>query len=155
MVAGRALNRCLPSRTGELAESSYAFSLTAERRKLTMPPAGFHSDRMPAFSPDGTSLAFCRLPGGFYLLPLDANLAPAGDARRVTNHKRWSAQPLWTPDGRNILYVFGDHAGKGREVRMVSASTRAAQSETVLISDSISEIAYGQPDLLTTDRRHQ
>jgi hypothetical protein len=62
---------------GESSEGIYLFSLTGEKRRLTVPPKGFRSDNMPAFSPDGRALAFCRLPGAFvseiYLLYLDGN----------------------------------------------------------------------------------
>jgi DNA-binding winged helix-turn-helix (wHTH) protein len=50
---------------GDSSEGIYLFSLAGQRRRLTMPPPGFHSDRMPSFSPDGRTLAFIRLPGGF------------------------------------------------------------------------------------------
>ena len=102
---------------GDPSEGIYLFSLTGEKRRLTHPIPGFRSDNMPAFSPDGRAIAFCRLPGGFvseiYVLSLDANLRPAGQVRRLTNDKRWSAQPVWSADGRSILYVFGDDASKG------------------------------------------
>ena len=65
---------------GELSESIYLFSLTGEKRRLTEPIPGFRSDNMPSFSPDGRTIAFCRLPGGFhseiYVLSLDANFKP-------------------------------------------------------------------------------
>ena len=102
---------------------------------------------MPAFSPDGRTLAFCRLPGGFgseiYVLPLDANLRPSGEARRLTDNKRWSAQPVWTPDGRSIVHVFGDDASKGREIRIINVAHPQSATQTIPLSDEISEIAIG------------
>jgi Tol biopolymer transport system component/DNA-binding winged helix-turn-helix (wHTH) protein len=126
----------------------YMFSLTGEKRVLTMPPSSFHSDQMPAFSPDGRGLAFSRLPGGYvaeiYLLPLDAKLRPAGEARRLTNYNRWSAQPAWTRDGRQILYVFGDEAGKAREIRIMNVAHPQTPARIVSLRDEVSEISLGR-----------
>ena len=84
---------------GESTDGIFLFSITGEKRRLTTPPLGFRSDNMPSFSPDGRTLAFCRLPGAFvsevYLLPLDGRLQPAGEARRLTHDDRWSAHPVW------------------------------------------------------------
>jgi Tol biopolymer transport system component/DNA-binding winged helix-turn-helix (wHTH) protein len=133
---------------GEPADGIYLFSVTGEKRRLTVPLPGFHSDRMPAFSPNGRSLAFCRLPGGFvseiYLLPLDANLQPSGEARRLTNYKRWSAQPVWANNGRSILHVFGEDASKGREIRVIDVSNAEARAETIPLNDAVSEFAFGR-----------
>jgi Tol biopolymer transport system component len=130
---------------GDRSEGIYLFSLTGQKRRLTMPPPGFHSDRMPAFSPDGRALAFGRLPGGFvgeiYVMPLDASLQPSGQARRLTDHKRWSGQPVWTGDGSRILYVFGDDSSKGREIRSVNVANPQKPAATIPISDEVSEIA--------------
>jgi Tol biopolymer transport system component len=132
----------------EPSDGIYLFSLTGEKRRLTAPPVGFRSDNMPAFSPDGRALAFCRLPGGFgseiYLLPLDANLRPAGGARRLTDNKRWSAQPVWTADGRSILHVFGADASKGREIRIINVAHPQTPTQTIALNDEISEIALGR-----------
>jgi Tol biopolymer transport system component/DNA-binding winged helix-turn-helix (wHTH) protein len=129
-------------------EGIYMFSLTGEKRRLTAPPLGFHSDQMPAFSPDGRSLAFCRLPGGFvaeiYLLPLDANFRPLGEVRRLTNYKRWSAEPAWTHDSRQILYVFGDEASKAREIRIIDVAHPQTPARTIPLRDEVSEITLGR-----------
>ena len=81
---------------------------------------------MPAFSPDGRALAFCRLPGTsvseICVLPLDSNFRPSGEARRLTDHKRWSAQPVWIRGGRSILYVFGEDATRRREIRIINVA---------------------------------
>jgi Tol biopolymer transport system component/DNA-binding winged helix-turn-helix (wHTH) protein len=132
----------------ERADGIYLFSLTGEKRRLTAPPPGFRSDNMPAFSPDGRALAFCRLPGGFgseiYVLPLDGDLRPSGEARRLTDNKRWSAQPVWAGDGRRILYVFGDDASKGREIGIINVAYPETPRQTIPLSDEISEIAFGR-----------
>ena len=133
---------------GSPCEGIYLFSRTGQKQQLTSPPKGFHSDRMPAFSPDGRALAFCRLPGSFineiYLLPLDATYWPSGPARRLTDYKGWCGQPVWTPDGHHILHVFGDDASKGREIRMTNVVKSQTLAGTIPINDEVSEIAYGR-----------
>ena len=127
-------------------EAIYGFSITGEKRRLTFPPPGVR-DSMPALSPDGRTLAFCRLLGGFvsdiWLVPLDANLRPSGKERPLTNNKRWSARPVWTPDGRAILHVFGDDASQGREIRKIDVA-EPLKSAKIAISDAVSEIALGR-----------
>jgi len=133
---------------GDRSEGIYLFSLTGEKRRLTMPPPSFHSDRMPSFSPDGRALAFCRLPGGFvseiYVLPLSADLRPAGQERRLTDHKRWSGQPAWTRDGHSILHVSGEDFSKGREIRIINVANPQETAQTIPINDEVSEIAFGR-----------
>jgi Tol biopolymer transport system component/DNA-binding winged helix-turn-helix (wHTH) protein len=134
--------------SGDRSEGIYLFSLAGQKRRLTMPPPGLHSDRMPSFSPDGRALAFCRLPGGFvseiYVMRLDTSLQPSGEARRVTDNKRWSAQPVWTDDGRSILHVFGDDASKGREIRSIEVANPHRPAKTIPVTDEVSEIALGR-----------
>jgi Tol biopolymer transport system component len=102
---------------------------------------------MPAFSPDGRAIAFCRLPGGFvseiYVLPLDGNSRPAGQVRRLTDNRRWSAQPVWSRDGRKILYVFGDDASRGREIRMVNVAHPQTAAKTIALNEEASEFSWG------------
>jgi Tol biopolymer transport system component/DNA-binding winged helix-turn-helix (wHTH) protein len=133
---------------GETSDGLYLFSPTGEKQRLTTPPPGFRSDNMPAFSPDGRALAFCRLQGGFgseiYVLPLKPDLRPAGEARALTNNKRWSAQPVWVRGGASILYVFGEDASRGIELRVLAAAHPEKPAETILTSDGISEITLGR-----------
>ena len=133
---------------GELSESIYLFSLTGEKRRLTEPIPGFRSDNMPSFSPDGRTIAFCRLPGGFhseiYVLSLDANFKPVGQARRLTGDKRWSAQPAWSADGRRILYVFGDDSSRAREIRTINLANPQASTAAIPLTEEVSEIAVGR-----------
>jgi Tol biopolymer transport system component len=132
---------------GDPSEGIYAFAVTGEKRRLTNPPAGFRNDSMPAFSPDGRAIAFCRLPGGFvtevYVQSLTSDFRPVGQARRLTDNKRWSAQPVWAADGHSILYVFGDDSSRGREIRKINVTGRHTSGRTVSLSDEVSEFSLG------------
>ncbi len=61
------------------------------------------SDRSPAFSPDGSSIAFFQKSkgphGDFWVIP-----AAGGVARRLTFDDVVGGRPVWTPDGRFIVF---------------------------------------------------
>ena len=82
------------------------------RRPLTLPPPGYYADTNPAFSPDGRSLAFLRGPellsADLYVLPLDPSLSALGEPRRLTSWNRFTLNPAWTADGREIIVATGD-----------------------------------------------
>lgn len=70
-----------------------------EARRLTTSPA---EENFPAFSPDGSQLAFSRQTGGnwdVYVIP-----AAGGEARRVTYDPRGDFETGWTPDGKGVLF---------------------------------------------------
>ena len=98
---------------------------TGEKRRLTAAPRGFVGDYTPAFSPDGRSLAFVRLSGWsvgeVYLLPLSSDFSASGEPQRLTiggGWARWARSPVWTRDGRHIVYG----TDKGLQVIAVSGS---------------------------------
>lgn len=81
---------------------------TGERRWLTtLQPRGEAFDRNPALSPDGRSIAFCRMSSPFvgevYTVPLSVDLQ-AGDPRRLTWDGRYCASPAWSPDQSEIVF---------------------------------------------------
>ena len=84
---------------------------SGEKRRLTSPLAESIGDAGPAFSPDGRSLAFVRVIGGFasdiYLLDLAEDLTPNGEPKRLTFQNLPSWSPTWSPDGREIVYASG------------------------------------------------
>jgi Tol biopolymer transport system component len=83
---------------------------TAERRQLTRPSVEY-DDFSPAFSPDMRRLAFVRYSsvgasaGDLYLLKLSSELAPAGQLERLTSFHHQIASPVWTANGRSLLFV--------------------------------------------------
>jgi Tol biopolymer transport system component/DNA-binding winged helix-turn-helix (wHTH) protein len=81
------------------------------RRLLTLPPPGYAPDMNPALSPDGRSLAFVRGPdrsSDLYVLPLDPSLSASGEPRRLTFWNRFTINPAWTADGREIIVASGE-----------------------------------------------
>ncbi len=71
-----------------------------EAKPLTAHPG---EESFPAFSPDGSQLAFSRNVGGnqdVFVMP-----ATGGEARRVTFHPRQDLAMGWTPDGKSIVFV--------------------------------------------------
>jgi Tol biopolymer transport system component/DNA-binding winged helix-turn-helix (wHTH) protein len=89
-------------------------------RQLTS-PSGQEIDYSPAFSPDGSTVAFVRgiLAGAvedLYVVP-----AAGGAPQRLTFDKTWiRGSPTWTPDGRDI--VFSSTRGGLASLWRVSAS---------------------------------
>jgi Tol biopolymer transport system component len=62
----------------------------------------------PALSPDGTRVVFNRLSGAFDVWILDA---VRGNVTRLTSQPFIDVQPIWTPDGKRVLFSSGK--GKG------------------------------------------
>jgi len=87
---------------------------TGEMRRLTSGSADYPIDFSPGVSPDGHTIAFSRCVGinlwEIYLLDLTGDLRPSGAARRLTSLGRTSHTPVWTPDGREIIFAASQHA---------------------------------------------
>ena len=82
---------------------------SGERRRLTRPPENSsEGDVSPSFSPDGRTLAFTRASAGIssdlYLLDLDDDLTPKGEPRRRTFMENLITGPVFTSDGRDIVF---------------------------------------------------
>jgi Tol biopolymer transport system component/DNA-binding winged helix-turn-helix (wHTH) protein len=89
-------------------------------RRLTS-PSGQEVDNSPAFSPDGSTVAFVRgivagVVSDIYVVP-----TAGGSAKRLTFDNTWiDGSPSWTPDGREI--VFSSTRGGLAGLWRVSAS---------------------------------
>jgi Tol biopolymer transport system component len=132
---------------GDNGESIYAFSLTGGRRRLTTPPKEYDGDYMPALSPDGSALAFCRLAGfstsEIYWIALGHNWRPEGAPRVVTADRRWSVNPVWVRDGSSLLYIFSEHPEARHQLRVINALESLSAPQIVSIPDEPREITAG------------
>jgi Tol biopolymer transport system component/predicted Ser/Thr protein kinase len=78
---------------------------TGEKRRVTTPPPQSFRDLLPAFSPDGRSLAFIRMErtgvSDVYLVP-----AAGGEPKRLTYDglDLWFNGVAWTPDGQEVVF---------------------------------------------------
>jgi Tol biopolymer transport system component/predicted Ser/Thr protein kinase len=73
-------------------------------REVTgVPPKYYSIPWMPAISPDGTRIVFFRAEAGpngdFWIVQADN-----GEARQLTFDLREGSWPVWTPDGRDLLF---------------------------------------------------
>ena len=76
---------------------------TLEVRLLTRPGC------CPAITPDGRRLAFLRASPGripnVHVLSLGPDYRPEGDPRQLTREPSGATDPMWTGDGREVLYI--------------------------------------------------
>jgi Tol biopolymer transport system component/DNA-binding winged helix-turn-helix (wHTH) protein len=95
---------------------------TGERRQLTRPPPGFVLDGAPAFSPDSRRLAFVRTQNlesrEIFVIRLADDLRPIEPAVQLTSLRRFVGSPVWTADGREILFLAGATMKGGQLWRM-------------------------------------
>jgi Tol biopolymer transport system component len=84
---------------------------TGEKRRLTSPSSPAIEDCCASLSPDGRTLAFSRvvdIRADLYLLAVSDGLTAVGEAKRIEMGNLSAAAPVWTEDGREI--VFWDSA---------------------------------------------
>jgi eukaryotic-like serine/threonine-protein kinase len=72
-------------------------------RKLTQLTTGAGVEEWPAWSPDGTRLAYVAEVDGFR--QLFVRTLATGEEHRVTHGPRDDIQPAWSPDGARLVFV--------------------------------------------------
>jgi Tol biopolymer transport system component/predicted Ser/Thr protein kinase len=96
---------------------------TNEKHQLTSPSPGEGGDVQPAFSPDGTALAFYRLrisEGDLLVMPL-SGIRPAGQPRTLAENQLVLSGPSWSPDGKSILFASSLKLQTDHTLRRISA----------------------------------
>lgn len=124
---------------------------TGEKRRLTRPPTNASHDAAPSFSPDGRRLIFTRISSvvstaEVFLLQLSADFAPVGDARPLKTSERFVRSPVWTPDGRSILYLAAPNIGfrEQTQLRKIAASGAGTSEQVAVLEGVIEEMSLGR-----------
>ncbi len=137
---------------GDTAEGLFLVSAqTGEKRRLTRPPTGSDRDFAPAFSPDGRILLFTRASGTgmaaeIYILSLSEDFEPVGEARHLKTDERFVGSPVWTLDGRHVLYLAAPNIGprEQTELRKIAISGAGKSERVTLLEGLIDEMSLGR-----------
>jgi Tol biopolymer transport system component/DNA-binding winged helix-turn-helix (wHTH) protein len=85
--------------------SIYRFSLeTHEETRLTFPPPHTVGDHIPAFSPDGSRIAFRRISSP-HVTDIYVVASEGGEPKRITFDRAFVQDLTWTPDSKSIVYA--------------------------------------------------
>ncbi len=116
---------------------------TGEKRTLTIPPAGY-DDLEPAFSPDGTRLAFVRhasrYAGDVYAVEISRQMQARGEPKRLTFDHRPNSSPVWTHDGRSLLFTRYDLPGR-HSLWKIALSSPSRLEPVPISADNASALA--------------
>lgn len=108
---------------------------TGELHQLTFPEGSGVWHNWPAISPDGGQLAFTQ-EGELYVAGLSSGMQLLGAPRRLTSDSRLiAARPVWTADGRELLY-FLYRGGGEHELRRIPTHGSVEPTPLVLRSAS-------------------
>jgi eukaryotic-like serine/threonine-protein kinase len=137
---------------GDIAEGLFLVSAqTGEKRRLTRPSADSVCDFAPTFSPDGRTLLFTRFFGAgtaaeMYLLSLSEDFEQVGEARRLKADERFVRSPVWSLDGRHVLYLAAPNIGarEQTELRMIAVSDAGKSERVTLLEGEINEVSLGR-----------
>ena len=74
-------------------------------------------DNFPAWSPDGTRIAFARIPAGSNLEIYTMNADGTNQTRLTNNSSTYDNHPAWSPDGQKIVFTSNrDLGGSGYDI---------------------------------------
>ncbi len=115
------------------------------------------AELFPSFAPDGRSLAFVWWRTGavdtdLYVLPLTPDFQADGEPKRLTSGMRLINRPVWTPDGREMVFSAATETGQG--LWRIAASGAAAPRRLVLADvDAWSPTISGDGKRLVYERK--
>jgi TolB protein len=92
---------------------------------LETPTKGIGSNYLPAFSPDGTRIAFMSNRDGnteLYVVNRDGS-----GARRLTNHPATDGSPTWSPSGAQIAFASDRTGGSSPQLYLINADGTGLQ----------------------------
>jgi Tol biopolymer transport system component len=103
---------------------------TGEKWRLTA-GAGPRGDLDPAFSPDGRHLAFRRgeneVQSEIWLLHLTQAGRPSSSAQKLTDLRMRATSPVWSGDGRYVIYSAGLFGSGYENLYRTPASVRSSR----------------------------
>lgn len=94
--------------TAETGDGEAVICLVTGTGEGSQPAGTLFPGRDPAWSPDGTRLAFAAGVDGVsqvFVAAVADGTRPAGDPVQVTAEAEYAGQPAWSPDGTRLAYV--------------------------------------------------
>jgi Tol biopolymer transport system component len=104
----------------------------------------FAADICPAWSPDGTKIAFCRWSASvweIFLMSVDGN-----GQQQITSSGADCYYPTWSPDGGEIAYYNWSTTENNWKIFVINTTTRVASRLTNNASDFDEEYPSWSPD---------
>ena len=119
---------------------------SGEKRTLTSPPADSYGDASIAVSPDGRIVAFTRTAGmlasDLYVMPVSQDMAPTGEAVRLTFDGKEIDGLAWTVDGKSLVFP-SSRSGK-LELWRVAATPDSRPVRVTAAGDDPTDVAISR-----------